>query len=125
MIRAAGSEIRLSVDRDGEKTYRNGQGQIHRLDAPVVEWPDGTMFWLVNGKLHRADGPAIEWSDGGQEWWLGGERHRVGGPAIEKPDGRKWWFLDGLPATEEEFLAGQRKANEIGVSFRRTRSRLW
>ena len=31
------------------KEYRNSQGQLHRLDGPAVEYPDGTKSWYIHG----------------------------------------------------------------------------
>jgi hypothetical protein len=36
----------------------------------LLEWPDGTKWWQLNGKFHREDGPAIEWSNGDKFWYI-------------------------------------------------------
>jgi len=41
----------------------------------MMEWPDGTREWWVNGKLHRKSGPAVERADGTREWWVNGLKH--------------------------------------------------
>ena len=116
--------LACSVER-GTKRYRNEKGELHRLDGPAVELPDGTHFWFRNGKLHRDDGPAILWWHGGQEWWLDGKMHRVCGPANERPNGERSWYLDGLPVTEDEAMSGQRKPKESVVPFRHSVAGLW
>ena len=40
----------------------------------IVEWTNGSKYWLLNGQYHRADGPAMEFTDGYKEWWLNGKR---------------------------------------------------
>ena len=62
----------------------------------IVEWPNGSKHWLLNGLLHRTDGPAREWADGSKEWWVNGLLHRTDGPAIEWSNGSKSWFLNGI-----------------------------
>ena len=68
----------------------------------IVEHPDESKYWFLNGKLHRTDGPAIEYADGTKRWYLNGEYHRIDGPAVEYPDGTKRWFLNGKYYTREE-----------------------
>jgi hypothetical protein len=70
-------------------------GELHRVDGPAIEYADGTRAWYLNGELHRVDGPAIEWADGTRSWWVEGEPHRVDGPAIEYADGTRAWWVDG------------------------------
>ena len=30
--------------------HRNADGQLHRIDGPVVEWEDGRKEWRINGQ---------------------------------------------------------------------------
>ena len=53
--------------------HRNEKGQLHRVDGPAVEWPDGTREWWVNGQLHRVDGPAIVRANGTRAWFVDGK----------------------------------------------------
>jgi hypothetical protein len=75
--------------------HRNENGELHRVDGPAVERPNGYRAWWLNGELHRVDGPAIEYADGTRAWYLNGEPHRVDGPAIEYADGTRAWWVDG------------------------------
>ena len=68
----------------------------------IVEHPDGTKEWYLNGWLHRVDGPAIEHPDGTKYWYLNGERHRTNGPAIKHPNGREYWYINDKRYTKEE-----------------------
>jgi hypothetical protein len=68
---------------------------LHRENAPAINYSDGTRLWHLYGKLHRVDGPAKESPNGYKEWWLKGKLHRVDGPAQEYPDGTKLWYLHG------------------------------
>jgi hypothetical protein len=54
-----------------KRWYLNGE--LHREDAPAVEFPNGYKSWYINGKWHREDGPAVEWPDGSKEWWIDGK----------------------------------------------------
>jgi hypothetical protein len=81
---------------DGSKAWFLN-GRCHRKDGPAIEWADGDKSWYLNGKWHREDGPAIEHTSGHKEWWLNGTYHREDGPAIEWADGDKqWWLNDKL-----------------------------
>ena len=91
------------IDANGNKIWRNANGQYHRLDGPAVIKADGTKGWYVNGKRHRLDGPAIEWADGDKLWYVNGELHRLDGPAIEYADGTKAWYIDDKQYTEKGF----------------------
>ena len=68
----------------------------------LIEYPDGTKSWYVDGKLHRLDGPAIEFASGTKHWFVNGKRHRLDGPAIEYPDGTKQWFIFGEKYLDKE-----------------------
>jgi hypothetical protein len=63
----------MTVDKWGEKIWRNSKGKRHRLDGPAVECENGHKEWYVEGKRHRTDGPAIEWANGNKAWWVDGK----------------------------------------------------
>lgn len=89
------SDIPTEIDSDGNKYWRNEEGQLHREDGPAIEGVYGTKEWYINGQQHREDGPAFERSDGYKQWFINGELHRVDGPAIESANGYKEWFVNG------------------------------
>ena len=80
------------------KTYKD----IPENYTGIIEYPNGTKCWYLNGKYHRTDGPTIEYLDGEKEWLLNGKYHRTDGPAIEHPNGSKYWYVDGKYCTKEE-----------------------
>jgi hypothetical protein len=41
----------------------------------IVEYPDGSKSWWLNGKGHREDGPAYEGVNGSKLWWLNGKQY--------------------------------------------------
>ena len=86
--------LHREVFEDGHIRWFNADNQLHRVDGPAVEYPDGTNRWYLNGNLHRVDGPAIEFADGTDHWYLNGKQHREDGPAVENADGSKYWFLN-------------------------------
>ena len=51
-----------------------------------IPWMDGgnTMYYAdaTKKQLHRVDGPAVEYPNGDKEWWVNGKRHREDGPAV-------------------------------------------
>lgn len=127
----------MTIDQDGNKKWRNQQGQVHRTDGPAVEYADGykawflngelhrkdgpaveavsgTKIWFLNGKLHRTDGPAVEMADGTKVWWVNDRRHRTDGPAIEYPDGRKVYYLKGRKMTKKEWAKRTQKSAMTG-----------
>jgi hypothetical protein len=59
-----------SIDKHGNKIWRNEIGQFHRFDGPAVIYTDGSQFWYFNGKCHRLDGPAWIGIDGSQQWYI-------------------------------------------------------
>jgi hypothetical protein len=65
---------KCTIDKDGNKKWKNAKGEWHRKDGPAVEWPNGNKLWYINGNLHREDGPAVEWYDGGKVYYLNGEQ---------------------------------------------------
>jgi hypothetical protein len=84
-------EYFIEIDKWGNKHWRNKDGELHRLDGPAVEWPNGYKAWYENGIIHRIDGPAIERSDGYKDWWKNG---------IKFPD--KDSFFESLTEKEKE-----------------------
>jgi hypothetical protein len=62
----------LTIDKDGNRFWRNEKDKPHRIGGPAVEWCNCTKGWFVNGELHRIDGPAIEWNNGTKEWYING-----------------------------------------------------
>jgi hypothetical protein len=99
----------VKVDGTGTATWRNTQGQLHRLDGPAVEYADGYRAWYVDGDLHRVDGPAVEDKCGDREWYQNGKRHRVDGPAVEYANGDREYWVNGKELTKAEFEAQQTK----------------
>lgn len=68
----------------------------------IVEYDNGTKFWMSNGKYHRIDGPACEYFDGFKSWHFEGKLHRLDGPAVEWSNGTKRWFINGIEFSEKE-----------------------
>lgn len=93
-------EFKCIKDSDGTKRWLNELDQLHRLDGPAYEDPDGINLWFKDGDFHRSDGPAVEYADGRKEWWVNGERHRIDGPAYESVSGLKAWYVKGQEITE-------------------------
>jgi|TARA_R110000851_G_scaffold107800_2_gene228279 hypothetical protein len=79
---------------EGTKTWYL-DGKFHRDDGPAIIAIHGDTWWYLDGKLHRTDGPAIDYPDGTKQWYHQGSRHRTDGPAVEYPDGSKSWWLRG------------------------------
>jgi hypothetical protein len=65
-------ESTLEIDPFGNKSWKNKQRELHRLDGPAVEYVNGYKEWWQNGCLHREDGPAILYDDdgGSKSWFL-------------------------------------------------------
>ena len=66
-------KYRVEVIKCGTRRYYNGSNQLHRTNAPAIEYADGDKSWYQNDQLHRTDGPAIEFADGGKFWYINGE----------------------------------------------------
>ena len=60
----------IEMDKYGNKYFENDMGQLHRIDGPAIEYPNGSKYWYVNGKCHRIDGPAVELVDGSKNWYI-------------------------------------------------------
>jgi hypothetical protein len=54
--------------------WRNIEHQLHRLDGPALEYPNGDKYWYQYGNFHRQGGPALEYSGGYKEWWIRGHK---------------------------------------------------
>jgi hypothetical protein len=80
----------MTIDRFGDKTWRNQEGQLHRTDGPAFEYVNGTKAWWLNGQLHRTDGPAVESPNGAKSWYLNGQLLTFDA------------WLDRVAATEQE-----------------------
>lgn len=54
-----------------------------RTMKALISIENGNRVWRnEDGNFHREDGPAIEYSSGDKEWWFDGKRHRTDGPAV-------------------------------------------
>ncbi len=99
------NESTITIDRLGNKFWKNKEEKLHRLDGPAIERTDGTKYWYQNGKFHRLDGPAREFENGHKEWWINGVVHREDGPACISSSGIKWWYVDGISyETKEKYF---------------------
>jgi hypothetical protein len=107
----------ITINENGDKYWRNKDGELHRIDGPAVEYIEGSNQWYQNGILHRIDGPAIEWVNGDKFWYQMGRQHRIDGPAIETIDGIKRWFIRGerFESKEAFFEALTDKEKEISL----------
>jgi len=94
---------KMYIDETGTKKYRNSKGELHRLDGPAVEYPNGEKHWYKEGLWHRENSPAREWIDGSKEWWKEGKCYRIDGPAIELANGDKYWSILDKDLEEKEF----------------------
>ena len=95
----------ITIDENGDKFWRNKEGELHRIDGPAIECSDGDKEWYKMGKLHRIDGPAVEYKNGDRYWYRKGKLHRIEGPAIEYRNGDKFWYIrDVYFATKEAFF---------------------
>ena len=46
-------ESTLTINKNGDKFWRNKEGKLHRIDGPAVEYGNGAKHWYQNGVLHR------------------------------------------------------------------------
>lgn len=82
-FKAQSSDHSLTMEEfDGNVSWRNADGNLHKVDGPAVRADDGTLSWYQEGLLHRTDGPAIIEADGSEHWYIRGKTHREDGPAI-------------------------------------------
>jgi len=84
------------IDINGNKTWRNKEGQRHRLNGPARIYADGRLEYWENGKLHRDDGPAGIYPDGTLCYFQNDKRHRLDGPAVICPNGTKEFWEYGV-----------------------------
>ena len=84
----------MTINPEGDKTWYNAAGEIHRDGGPAVENADGTKEWWVDGKRHRENGPAIEYHYGAKVWYREGRLHREDGPAVVHAENTKEWYLN-------------------------------
>jgi hypothetical protein len=40
----------LEINQYHDKFWRNGEGKLHRVDGPAVEWHSGPHIWVINGQ---------------------------------------------------------------------------
>jgi len=97
------NEIKMYIDENGTKKYRNSKGELHRLDGPAIEWKNGDKFWCKEGKFHREDGPAWDYINGSKFWYKEGVLHRLNGPAVEYSSESKSWHILVLEFEEKDF----------------------
>ena len=90
-------------DEEGNVSYHNALGRLHRVYGPAIIHEDGTREWFLNGQRHRLDGPAVEYKDGTYVWYQNGQLHRLDGPAVEYADCCCAWYIDGKELTEAEW----------------------
>ena len=89
-------ESTFTIDKYGDKYWRNKEGKLHRIHGPAIECSDGTKRWYKMGKLHRIDGPAVEFENGDKFWYQMGRQHRIDSPAVEFNNGVKHWYQNGV-----------------------------
>lgn len=100
-----------TIDRWGNKYWRDENGKLDRDGGPAFVGRDGTLWWYTHGKLDRDGGPALEYAGGTKEWFRKGVKHNLYGPAVDySGDDSLWdmdneWWVDGKKYTEEEFPA--------------------
>jgi hypothetical protein len=81
----------LTIDRYGNKYWKNKAGEYHRIGGPAIEYSNGAKSWYQNGERHRIDGPAIEYSNGNKFYFLRGQHFET-----------KEAFFDALTDEEKE-----------------------
>jgi|ERR1700691_1381388 len=67
----------------------------------IVEYPNGTLRYYLNGKYHREDGPASIGYNDTISYYINGECHREDGPASIDSDGKVRYFINGKEITKE------------------------
>ena len=45
----------LYIDKNGNRTWLNKNGDPHRIGGPAIEEADGSKYWYLNGQLHSKD----------------------------------------------------------------------
>jgi len=94
---------KMYIDKFGTKTYKNSNGQLHRIDGPAREYKNGDKWWYKEGEYHRENGPAMEYANGDKVWYKEGKLHREDGPAWEWANVDKEWYLLFKELEEKEF----------------------
>src|ERR1700691_6340007 len=77
----------------GEKIPKNYTG--------IIEYPNGVIYYYLNGLRHREDGPSCINYDGTIEYHLNGKCHREDGPAIIYSDGTLEYCLNDKDITDK------------------------
>jgi hypothetical protein len=54
------------------KVFKGWFGEKPDNFTGIVEEPDGSKRWCLNGLLHKVDGHAVEWYNGNKFWCLNG-----------------------------------------------------
>jgi hypothetical protein len=90
----ANEQPKMRMNDNGDKMWYL-HNELHRENAPAIEYADGTKEWYLHGKRHRENAPAVEYANGIKMWWLHGKLHRDDGAAIEWKNGDKMWYLHG------------------------------
>jgi hypothetical protein len=85
----------MSLKKHFEKNARNGLRVLK----------NGARKWYRHGQLHRIDGPAVEFPDGSVSWYFKGKLHRDGGPAIVHDNGYEAWYRHGMQMTDDQVFA--------------------
>jgi hypothetical protein len=91
---AQNEQPKMTVDEHGNK-YWFLHGELHRDDAPAIEYANGAKRWYQHGQLHRVGEPAVVAADGSKQWYQRDDLHREDGAAVEWADGDKEWCLHG------------------------------
>jgi len=85
---------------DGTQYYMQYY-KLHRVDGPAVIRSDGTQEYIQNGKYHREDGPARVWNNGIQYYMQHDKLHRIDGPAIIGTSKSPQYYINGIQTTKE------------------------
>ena len=67
----------------------------------IVEYPNGSIYYYLNGIIHREDGPAIISSFDNRYYYLNGKLHREDGHAIIWYDGTVFYYINDNDITKE------------------------
>src|ERR1700691_131013 len=67
----------------------------------IIEYPNGSIYYYLNGIIHREDGPAIIFSHGRLDYYLNGKWHREDGPAVIWSKGIIDYYLNDKNITKE------------------------
>ena len=79
-------------DIEGNRTYYNARGEVHRDREPAIIGINGNRWWYQYNEEHREDGPSFEAINGNRHWMQRGKFHRINGPAIEYANHKEWWL---------------------------------